>query len=398
MVKLAPPAFVVAMVAGVMWIPWALCRYFVDLPATAAQYIAINTGITFGAMLATVAAFGELAVRARGGIRAWLAVAAIATLLAMFVSLASGFFGIKLARHLPYEVWSAILQWSTSVPWLIAWLALGFAGWRAQRRTAITLLAMSIVLCNLPPVREHIYAPLGPYFLFFLYVINAPIRNVIAILLAGAIAKRAHEPSRDHERAARSAKLLAFAIGALALVQLVSAAGVRLISEEVDVRFGFSLADLLAALLVGVALWRLAQQQLPALPRYRSHVAALVALYTSGMVFETFTYSTTDGSFTDTFHAAHVAWWHLVPVTLALALLVTILLGYAKHRDGVYTPALIGGAGFIAGVAGWFILKDHEVISPVSLACGYLALVPAVLRASRELSTDRVQTTADVFA
>ena len=56
------------------------------------------------------------------------------------------------------------------------------------------------------------------------------------------------------------------------------------------------------------------------------------------------------------------------------------------------------GRATSVGVAGWFILKDHEVISPVSLAGGYLALVPAVLRASRELSTDRVQTTADVFA
>jgi len=397
MVKLAPPAFVVAMVAAVMWIPWALCQYLVDLPAMSAQYIAINTGITVGAMLVTVAAFGELAVRTRGGIRAWLVVSAIATLLAMLVSFGGGFFGGVVAGHLPYELWIAILQWSTSVPWLIAWLAFGFAGWSAQRRTAITLLAMSIVLSNLPPVREHVYAPLGPYFLFFLYVINAPIRNVIAILLAGAIAKRAHEPSRDHLKAARSAKVLAFAIGALALVQLASAVGVRLISEEIDVRFGFTVSHLVAALLVAFALWRLAQQQLPALPRYRVHVAALIALYTAGMLAETFTYTMSGGADTS-FHAAHVAWWHLVPVTLALACLVTILLTYAKHRDAVYTPALLGGALFIAGVAGWFILKDHEVISPVSLACGYLALVPAVLRASHELSTDRVQTTADVFA
>lgn len=397
MLKAAPPMFVVAMITRVLWLPWIVFEYLIDLPPMSAPYVSIDAALTTCGILAMVAAMAELASRTRGATRTLLVVATVASALVLLAVTISGYFAVLLVGYIPPDLYVLVLHWTNSILWLIAWLAFIAAGWNVERRTAIILLVLTLLLDTVPPVRSYLREVTGANGPFALFTIATPLRSLFTILFAGAIAKRAYEPARDHGAAARNAVLIAATIIAIAVIQLVSAAGATRVAEQLSVRVAASIAQVLAALLFAIGMWRLAQKQLPALLRYRVHVAAVVALATAVMLMETFTFSTGTGIATG-FHAAVVEWWHLVPTTVALACLITILLTYANHRDAVYRPTLIGGALFILGVAGWFILKDHPVISPVSLACGYLALVPAVLQMSRELATDRVETTADVFA
>lgn len=398
MLKVAPPGFVVAMVASVLWIPWSFLMGALEL-SRGAVFGAAHYALSNGGMIVIALALGNLASRTRGWQRFALRVSTVAWTLDVVLLIGSSFlvYIVEIDIH-RLQSWARAIEWADASLKLIAWLALAVAGLRANRATAITLFAMVLVADQLPPIRDWLYKLLDNWFAIALIVVMMPLRNLFAILLSGAIARRGYDPRHDHRSAARSMRVVATAIAAFTAVQIGIAIGGALAGDEVETTFGFAIATAIPSLLLAIALWRLAQTELPALPKFRVHVAALAAMYTTAMLVQLITHSYRGRRAFLFDGASQLTWWELAPAMVSLALVVSCLGRYAKRRPAVKAATMLGGGLFTAAVAGWAIFHDRPLAAPLCLAVGCAALVPAVLRAGKELAADRVETTADVFA
>jgi hypothetical protein len=383
----APPAYVVALLLQLFWIPLRLLRIAGRDLAHDDELIAVMPLV---AMVLMVGASRELARRGRGRVRAGMIVTFVSNVL--WVALIVLGTAVATVDREQYAAMLDWLMWLTSGVTVLGVIGLAIAAGRGGTLTsAILIVLTSLVVVSAASM--SIARLIGPGYIFWFYATIASVHAILGISLVAAIARQCEAPVRDHRRASRSFSLLAWLFAARAAFGCVMA--VVGSSTTIVQMWMLGIEGVLLAA-ISLVMWDIAQSRLPMLPRFLPHLALAGVFVTTILIFDIIVWVFQSG-LSDWYGSGHfiaLRAWHLAAAAVGDGLLVGSVLRYAKHapaiRWSVVTSAIVFGA-----VTAFEFISDRGTWVCEAIACTALIVVSRV--AARALADDPVPTTADVF-
>jgi hypothetical protein len=385
----APPAYVVALLIQLLWIPLRLLS-LAGWDVFEEHDTAVTTALNFVATALLVSASWELVRRGRGRVRAAMVVTYVMNV-GSFAIQAYAFATMFGSRS---GDWLVVLSWVWPISAVVAIVGLAIAAGTRSLGSSIVALLLSLALYEVPPV-SRLLVGLGAA-LFWVFAVCVTLRNFVLIKVVAAIAKQCYEPTRDPVRASRGFRWLAwvFAARAAFAVVIIAIGTSTLITQIWLIGIQVVLLGAFAYLA-----WGIAQTQLPQLPRYSMFFAVTSVLFAMFVLGQGPVTIIGFGhvNWYESGDVIEPSWWQLVPAMLGVAWVVMTLGRYAKRARSIKTSVAIGGAVFTATTC-YALLVRGLTDAWVCAAVGSVAMIPALRATAKALAAEPVQTTADVFA